>query len=229
MAAPRHTPVRYPGGWKAGWGLLAWPAVYGLAALLGVRGFDTAVALTRVPTFDGTTSLATVMAAGDVTVPTWKAAGLLFYNAHLVGTVVPAPRGGWVTRNLLSNGGALMQLLFAVPPVVLVAAGLLVTRDATTVRELRYDFGSGAVRYGLNGGLSTMLGYLPLAMAGAFVFVVGRTGPDVAPDVLGAWVLAGAVYPLLFGAIGGVLGRAVARRGAVEEKADAAAGGRSGW
>lgn len=229
MAAPQHTPVRYPGGWKAGWGLLAWPVVYALAVLLGVRGFDTAVALTRVPTFDGTASLADALAATDVTVPAWKAAGLLFYNAHLVGTVVPAPRGGSVTRNLLSNGGALMQLLFAVPPLVLVAAGLLVTRDAPTVRGLRYDLGSGAVRYGLNGGLATMLGYLPLAMAGSFVFAVGRSGPDVAPDVLGAWVLAGALYPLLFGGIGGVLGRAVARRGVVEGEADSAAGGRSGW
>jgi len=136
-------------------------------------------------------------ALGGQTIPTWKAVGWLFYNAHFVSTRIPALGGGDRMVNFIqqSNDGSL-ALLYVLVPVLLVLAGAAVARYGDVDRV-----GSAAAA-----GAAVVVGYLPLAVVGALV--VGHTlGGDVriAPDVVTAVALAGLVYPAFFGAVGGGL------------------------
>ena len=132
---------------------------------------------------------------GGQTVPTWKAVGWLYYNAHAVATRVPTVGGGDRMVNFIaqSEGGSLV-LLYALVPVVLVLAGAAVARYGTADRP-----GTAAAA-----GAAVVAGYLPLAVVGAFL--VGHAfaeGVRVAPDFVTAVALAGVVYPAFFGAVGG--------------------------
>lgn len=132
--------------------------------------------------------------AGEPT--TWKVVGWLFYNAHMVETVVPGFPGSR-TIDLIAEGGGSATLLYLVPPILLLAAGLLVVRQADGDR----DATDGAFA-----GTTVVLGYLPLAVVGAFVFAVEVADATMQPEVGMALILAGLVYPVAFGALGGALG-----------------------
>ncbi|EMA57307.1 hypothetical protein [Halorubrum lipolyticum] len=125
---------------------------------------------------------------GGDPIPTWQAAGWAFYNTHFVDTVFQI--GGGSSRNLLmeADGGS---LLFVLPPLLLVVAGLVAGRAA----------GASDPTEGARAGAFVLAGYLPLAVIGAFLFRYG--GGEIAPDIVTAVLLAGAVYPAVFGAIGG--------------------------
>ena len=134
---------------------------------------------------------------GGEAVPTWKAVGWLYYNAHVVATRVPTLGGGDRLVNFIgqSDDGSLV-LLYALVPLVLVLAGVAAARYSNADRP-----GTAAAA-----GAAVLAGYLPLAVVGAFV--VGHTfGGDlrIAPDLLTAVALAGIVYPAFFGAAGGAL------------------------
>jgi hypothetical protein len=134
---------------------------------------------------------------GGETVPTWKAVGWLFYNAHVVATRVPALGGGDRMVNFVSQSDdGTFVLLYALVPVLLVLAGAAVARYGNAERP-----GSGAAA-----GAAVIVGYLPLAVVGAFAFAHTFGGDlRVAPDLVTAVALAGVVYPAFFGAIGGAL------------------------
>ena len=55
-------------------------------------------------------------------------------------------------------------------------------------------------------GAAVMLGYLPLSVIGAVLFAVSVGDATAGPDLVTAVLLAGMVYPLVFGAVGGLVG-----------------------
>ncbi|GAB7012859.1 transporter [Halolamina salina] len=132
---------------------------------------------------------------GGEPIAVWQGIGWLFYNAHFVATRIDG-FGGTQSQNFIagSDGGAI-TLLYAVPIVLLLAAGLLTARLADADEP-----GDGAIA-----GAAVAVGYFPLALIGRFLFSYQGSA---APDLITAVLLAGLVYPLLFGAVGGVLGSA---------------------
>jgi len=135
---------------------------------------------------------------GVETVPTWKGVGWLFFGAHGVATRFPAPGGGTHLVNLVqqSNDGT-VALLYVLVPVLLVLAGALAARlaEATSTGEA-----AGA-------GAAIAVGYLVGAVVGVVLFAqaIGSTGAHIAPDPITAVLLAGVIYPVVFGAVGGVV------------------------
>lgn len=135
---------------------------------------------------------------GAEAIPAWKAVGWLFYNAHFVATRVPAPGGSamvdFVAR---SDDGALVALYLLIPAFLLLA-GFVAGRIGGTEDGIA----TGAVR-----GAAVAIGYFPLAVVGGSVFAhsIGNTGAKIAPDFVTAVLLAGLVYPLVFGAVGGAV------------------------
>jgi len=127
---------------------------------------------------------------------TWKLVGWLFYNAHNVAVQVPGILGiGGGSVNFVSGAEeASLTVLFLVPPLLLLAAGVVAAWNTA-------DEPTTAAR----NGAGITLGYFPLSLAGAFLFSIG--GEDAAgPVLVTAALLAGLVYPLVFGAIGGLVG-----------------------
>lgn len=131
---------------------------------------------------------------GTTTIPTWKAVAWLFYGQHYVQTTHPTI-GGRGMLNLVQQSNDTTVLLL-IPPLLLVLAGAIVVAI-----EEREELGSAAL-----GGALVVAGYAPLAIAGAFVTAheMGDAG-TVAPDPVGAILVAGLLYPIVFGGIGGAI------------------------
>lgn len=130
---------------------------------------------------------------GGETVTVWQGVGWVFYNAHFVATRITSGFGGTRSVNFIAESdGNGMVLLYLVPIVLLVAAGLVVAR---------LD-GADEPADAAAAGVTVVVGYLPLAILGRFLF---QYDGSVAPDIVTAVLLAGAVYPLVLGAIGGAL------------------------
>ncbi|MDZ5809836.1 transporter [Halorubrum sp. AD140] len=131
---------------------------------------------------------------GSDPIPTWQAIGWVFYNGHFVDTQVPSLVGGARSVNLVSQAdGGSLTLLFVVPPVLLIVAGLVAGRLAEATEPVD----------GATAGALVLVGYLPLAVVGAFLFRYSVGDGTVAPDLITAVLLAGMVYPAVFGAVGG--------------------------
>lgn len=131
---------------------------------------------------------------GGDPIPTWQAVGWVFYNGHFVDTRVPSLVGGSQLTNFVSQAdGGSLTLLYVVPPVLLVLAGLVAGRVA----------GATEPAGGATAGAFVLVGYLPLAVIGAFLFRHPVRGETIAPDLVTAALLAGAVYPAALGAVGG--------------------------
>ena len=125
---------------------------------------------------------------------TYELVGWVFYNAHLVdvsysGLGPLSPQGNFI------GGDGFTPLLYIVPPALLIVAGLAIGRY-TGATELN----DGAIA----GALVTP-GYLVLAVVGTFVFTVEVGGASGAPDLVPAVLIAGVIYPVVFGAIGGAI------------------------
>lgn len=120
-------------------------------------------------------------------VPTWRVVGWVFYNAHFVDTVA-----GGGTGSAIGGDGGFTPLLYVVPPLVLLAAGLAVGRAS----------GSGDAATGALAGSSVLLGYLPLSVLGVFLFETTLAGAAVGPSLAPGILLAGVLYPAVFGAVG---------------------------
>ncbi|MFB6135617.1 MAG: transporter [Halobacteriaceae archaeon] len=129
--------------------------------------------------------------AGGRFAPDWKVAGWAFYDAHLVGT-------RFADRTVDLVAFASVQYLYLVPVLLLVLAGAAVA----------YAAGARTPREGVAAGITVAAGYVLLALFGAFVLQYA----NVRPSPLRAVVVAGVVYPVAFGALGGALA-AVARGG----------------
>ena len=128
--------------------------------------------------------------------------GWVFYNTHFVDTVGSFSAFGLdVTRSINLVGDEFSAVLYLVPALVLVAAGIAVARAAGTPTT-----GSDAA---LAGG-TVVAGYLPRAVAGALLFGTAGDAGSVGPALVPAVGLAGVVYPVVFGALGGVVARGTA-------------------
>jgi hypothetical protein len=128
-------------------------------------------------------------------IPTWKAVGWVFFNAHFVDTVVELPVVGGATSFVGGEEGFTV-LLYVVPPLLLLAAGLAVGRYAGAA-----DAATAAV-----GGASLVVGYGILSVVGVALFPTENVTPDAVTGVL----LAGVVYPVVFGAVGAAVAGATA-------------------
>lgn len=132
---------------------------------------------------------------GGEPIPPWQGVGWLFYNAHFVDTRIEAM--GTQSENFIAaSDGGTIALLYLVPVVLLLAAGVLLARTSDADEPA-----DGAVA-----GASVAVGYFPLALAGAFLFSYDGS---IAPTIVTAVLLAGLVYPLALGAVGGAAGSAL--------------------
>jgi len=138
---------------------------------------------------------------GGDPIPTWQGVGWLFYNAHFVRTQIPG-LGGPRSENFIAAGDdGSLTLLYLVPVLALVAAGFAVVRFADTDDEDdENDPASGAVD-----GASVIVGYLPLAVIGLFVFSYTVGDGAIEPDVVTGIALAGVIYPAACGGVGGAV------------------------
>ncbi|WP_416840672.1 transporter [Haloferax sp. DFSO52] len=170
-------------------------AVSGLgAALLGYL----VTYLTTSETIENSTASQILEALGSG-LPTWKVVGWVFLNTHGVVTKFPGLFGTTSTANLVEQFEAFSVLLYAVPVLALVGAGVAVAvaRGASTVK-------SGAVA-----GATTVVGYLPVAVAAILLFAVTLGDGAARPDPVTSILLAGLVYPLTLGTAGGALAAAL--------------------
>lgn len=147
-------------------------------------------------------------------IDSWKFVGWVFYgghNADLEATASGAGQsqsetisifGGELTGDLTSTIPEFLYLLL--PVVVLVAAGFLVY--GMVGRRLETGTAAGV-------GASVAVGYLVLAVVGTFLFEYSQSalGAEVTygPEMTTSILLVGIVYPVVFGAIGGVVGQSV--------------------
>jgi hypothetical protein len=168
---------RVPVGVGAGAGALAWLLGYLLtyvAASGRIREFQESF-------------LGQVADLFGLEIPAWKIVGWVFYNAHFVDTAAGDGAG-----SAIGGDGGFTALLYVVPPLVLLAAGLAVGRASGGD-----DAATGAVS-----GASVLVGYLPLSVLGVLPFRATVAGTAVAPSLLPAVLLAGVLYPAVFGALG---------------------------
>lgn len=131
---------------------------------------------------------------GGQTIPVWKAVAWIFYNAHAVPLRFPSLGPGSGSRSLIGGGGA-PTLLYVLPPLVLLLVGAGVAWWA----------GSRDLTEGAIAGGSMVVGYLLLAVIGVFVFRYTIQDAFIGPQLVMSALIAGIVYPVVFGAIGGGL------------------------
>jgi hypothetical protein len=122
--------------------------------------------------------------AGGRFVPDWKAAGWLFLDSHQVGLQFDGRH-----LNFVSFAG--VEYLILVAPILLVVAGALVARWSA----------SDTRRQGLVDGATVAIGYLVFVA----VFATLVQHANVRPRLLRSVVIAGVVYPVVFGGLGGFL------------------------
>ncbi|QLC32806.1 transporter [Halarchaeum sp. CBA1220] len=134
---------------------------------------------------------------GGQAIPAWQAVGWLFYNAHFVSFTYPSFGGGRTATNLIASGNA-PQLLYVLPPLFLLVGGYLLVRSVSLA-----DPTDGALC-----GTVLSLGYAVPAWFGVFAFRITTESNWLGPDLVTGIVLAGVVYPVVFGAIGGAVAAA---------------------
>lgn len=174
-------------GWHRG-------AIYGILAF--VVGFSLTwhfIGLGTVPRTAYNTSETTL-------------AGWFYYNAQTVPLTETASFFGedasQTGLNLINTGDAspYHKFLYLLPPGTLLFAGVLSAAAWGKTRTLSYAALNGA---------SITVGYIVVIIGGIFFFsatesTFGATG-TLRPSFLYSVIVAGLVYPLLFGSIGGLL------------------------
>ena len=133
---------------------------------------------------------------------TYELVGWVFYNAHLVDISYTGVGVFTPPRSFIGGEDGFTVLLYLIPPALLVIAGLAVGR---------YQGAAEPTQGAIAGALVTP-GYLVLSIVGAFLFTVSVGDASGAPDLIPAVLVAGLVYPTVFGALGGVLASVTADR-----------------
>lgn len=121
-----------------------------------------------------------------------RIAGLLLYNAHTVPAEVIHPYD--LSSHDFLAAGAGSPVLYLLPPILLALSGLFVAVYA----EPSTGIGANV----LTGG-TIVFGYALCSLVGIFVFTASSGDTQFRPDPTGAILLAGLLYPLAFGALGG--------------------------
>jgi len=166
-------------------GVLAWVLGYVLTYLLTATDLDDSALNAFIEFAEGESA-------------TYELVGWVFYNAHFVDVryVNVAPFSP--PRNFIGGEDGFTVLLYVLPPLLLFGAGLAVCR----YRDVA-DTAEGAVT-----GALVLPGYLVLSVAGVFLFEVTVGDASGAPALLPALVVAGLLYPAVFGAAGGAVAAA---------------------
>lgn len=169
----------------------------GVAYLLGYLITYTWKASAVTDALRGINLIASLL--GGETIPAWKAVGWLFYNGHFVATRVPGPGGPAMVDFIARSDDPALGALYLVIPVLIVLAGGVGAWAMETADGLRP---AAFV------GITVTVGYFPFAVGGALLVAhpIGNTGASIAPDMITAVLLAGLVYPIVFGGIGGAIG-----------------------
>ncbi len=178
--------------------------VLGRGALMGAVAYVLGYLLTFLVVSVSEASGST----GDSPVPGWKVVGWYFYNGHFVNLDISGQFPGVAASDLSSlvaaSDSATVQLVYLVPVVALLIAAVLLYRQVGPLEEARDAAVAGAL---------VVVGYLPLTLIGAvltaytgaieiFGFEIGSV--TIQPQLLPAVLLAGLVYPLALGALGGL-------------------------
>ena len=181
MSSNRTSDLPFVGG--AGVGIVTWIVGYVLTYLVVAPDIRDSSINRLVEAFGGAPA-------------TYEMVGWVFFNAHFVDVDAPSLIGGAGSANLISQAdGGSLSLLFVLPPLLLIVAGVVAGRAADASDP---DGGARA-------GAFVLAGYLPLAVVGAFLFRYTVGDGSVAPTLVTAVLLAGVVYPVVFGAIGGAV------------------------
>lgn len=127
--------------------------------------------------------------------------GWVFFNSHFVDVVVEADvlgLGGSRAVSFIGSDG-FTPLLYLVPVALLIGAGLAVGRSLGVTRTVD----------GVIAGVLVVPAYLVLSAIGAVLFRVSTAALGASfsgqPELLPALLLAGVVFPAVFGAIGGAV------------------------
>jgi hypothetical protein len=149
---------------------------------------------------EGLGSVADALAALGVSPPAgWQVVGWYFLGAHNVGLEVSTSVAGQSSLGTILNDLGILQMV--VPVVLLVLAGFLTARAAGVPDGIE----------GTKAGLTVVPGYLVLAvvlaLSSSWSFSESAGGvsasASVAPELLPGVLLAGVLYPVVFGALGG--------------------------
>jgi hypothetical protein len=134
---------------------------------------------------------------------TVEMAGWVFFNAHFVDTTFRnVPLVGNRTVNYVGGDAGFTALLHLVPVgLLLVAGAVLGYTRAESVAD------------GAFAGALTLPGYGLASLACVFLFEVTVGGASGAPALVPALVLAGVVFPTVFGGAGGAVGALLRGRG----------------
>lgn len=162
----------------------------GLVAWLGGYVFTYVVAAGEIRN----SGLNRIVEALSGDAATYEIVGWVFYNAHFVDTVFNnLPIVGSITANYVGGEDGFTAALHAVPIALLCLGGA-----ATAAYTHAADATSG-----IRVGVVLVPGYLLATVAGVFLFAVTTGSASAGPDQFAAIVLAGIVYPIVFGSIGG--------------------------
>lgn len=151
-------------------------------------------------------------AAGETLVLLGKVIGWIFFNAHQVPIVNSSGNGGSV--NMLAQMGQTSMnpippiVYYAIPPVVLAIGGYTVARSVETPTAV-----SGA-----KPGAAVAIGYIPMALIGAFLVRISVSGFQASGWVgpaLGTAVVLTGVWAVVCGGVGGVVAGAWGSRDSV--------------
>ena len=181
--------TRDHGGTQAAiiWGAVLGAAAYVVGYLVAYVWSSSAVS----EALRGVNAVSQVLSIG--TIPSWKAVGWLFYDAHFARTKVPGLGGATSISPIDALGDGQFAALYVIVPLLLVIAGAIAGRTGPTPDVA------------VPRGAAIVIGYLPLAVIGIAVTAFRIPGVDarIGIDALTGVALAGLVYPLVFGAIGG--------------------------
>lgn len=140
----------------------------------------------------GLNQFAQAFGNGDAT---YELVGWVFFNSHFADTLIDVGFFGTSTTNFVGGEDGFTALLYVIPPALILASGLAIGRYQGVT-----DINDGAIA-----GALVVPGYLILSVIGTFLFRVEAAGGSGQPDLLPAILLAGLVYPVVFGAIGGAI------------------------
>lgn len=163
-------------------GVGAWLLGYLLTYLLVATDIDQSALNRIIEAFDGDSA-------------TYELVGWVFYNAHLVDISYTGVSLFTPPANFVGSEDGFTVLLYLIPPALLLIAGLGIGRYQGVS-----DPQTGAIT-----GALLVPGYLILSIVGVFLFSVSVGDVSGAPDLVPAIAIAGLIYPVVFGAVGGAI------------------------
>lgn len=187
------------GGGLAG-GVIAYALGYGV------------IALTKSDAIESVSGLFGMLSqfGGQIDYPAgWKLAGWVFYRAHNVDVLIDISGSDSPNPVALTESVFWDPWFFAVPVVALLVAGAAVAYASAARSAVAGAVAGGSLvlGYGLTVVAGAILTGWSVSVEGVLSFEASA-GPDLALAIL----LAGIVYPVVLGGLGGVLGGAIRGR-----------------